>query len=181
LRTSKWFLLTGGLGVGLILGGLILWIGSGLPKNAITEQNTLPKIGSQVPVFELINLEDKKKENKDFLGKPLIINFWASWCGPCKLEMPLLQTTAQKYKSDINLIAVNFEESKETATQFIYQNNIEVPVLLDQSGKTADSFGVHAFPVTFFIDKDGILQSIHIGQLDEKLMRTYLKTIGINE
>jgi thiol-disulfide isomerase/thioredoxin len=181
MKINKFLLLIGGLGVGLILGGLILWIGTPRSDGSQFSRVSLPKIGSPLPAFELPDLDGKKFNNTDYYGKPLMINFWATWCAPCKLEMPLLQKTAQDHQGQLSLIAVNFEESREIVDQFVYLNNIDVPVLLDESGAMANSYGIHAFPVTYFVDKQGIIRSMHIGQLNEELIAAYLKTIGINQ
>lgn len=181
MKLTRIFLLVGGLGAGLLLGGIILWMGTPRMENPFTIPNGLPKIGSPIPTFELPDSDGKVIKSKDYLGKPLIINFWATWCAPCKLEMPLLQKMAQRYDKELSLVGVNFEESKDIVVQYIHQNNIDIQVLLDEPGKIADAFGVHAFPVTFFVDKDGVLRSMHFGQLDEPLIQTYLQTIGITE
>jgi cytochrome c biogenesis protein CcmG/thiol:disulfide interchange protein DsbE len=178
---NRILLLVGGLGMGLLLGGLILWIIRAQPENPQFSMNPLPRIGSAIPAFELSDLEGKKKSNLDFQGRPVIINFWATWCGPCKLEMPILQKIRQEYDGKISLVAVNFEEPRETVKQFLTQNKIEVPVLLDETGSMANSYGIHAFPVTYFIDAKGVIKSMHIGQLDKEMVKTYIKTMGIEE
>jgi cytochrome c biogenesis protein CcmG/thiol:disulfide interchange protein DsbE len=181
MKFNKFLLLIGGLGVGLVLGGLILWIGSPRADSSQFPRVPLPKIGDALPAFELPDLDEKKTSSRDYFGKPMVINFWATWCAPCKLEMPLLQKTAQDHQGELSLIAVNFEESRDTVIQFIKSNNLDLPVLLDESGGMANSFGIHAFPVTYFVDKDGIIRSMHIGQLNELLITDYLKTVGINQ
>lgn len=167
--------------MGFLLGGMILWIGSPRLDTSASVEPPLPKIGSPIPSFDLPDVDGRMISNKEYLGTPLMINFWATWCAPCKLEMPLLQKTAKRYEKSLTVFAVNFDEPKETVIKYVSQNSIDIPVVLDESGAMANSYGVHAFPVTFFIDKEGILQSIHIGQLSEVLVKTYLKTIGITE
>jgi cytochrome c biogenesis protein CcmG, thiol:disulfide interchange protein DsbE len=181
VKYKKLFLLIGGLGIGFLLGGLILWFGTPRLENPLTVGKSLPKIGAQIPDFKVTDLKGNKVTGNSFQGKPLIINFWATWCAPCKLELPLLQDTAHKYEKNINLIAVDSDETGEVVKKYVAQNNYNLPVMMDESGEMSNAFGVHAFPVTFFIDEKGILQSIHIGQLDEKLIATYLNSIGITE
>jgi thiol-disulfide isomerase/thioredoxin len=181
LKYKKLFLLIGGLGIGFILGGLILWFGTPRFDSTLIVRNPLPKIGASVPGFVLVDLKGKNVNGKEYLGKPLVINFWATWCAPCKLELPLLQKTFHTYEKDINLIAVNSDESSDTVNKYVAQTKYDLPVLIDESGEMANAFGVHAYPVTFFVDNKGVLQSMHVGQLDEKLMATYLRTIGITE
>jgi cytochrome c biogenesis protein CcmG/thiol:disulfide interchange protein DsbE len=170
LKYKKLLLTIGGLGIGFLLGGLILWFGTPRFENTLTIRKPLPKIGSPIPDFELIDLKGEKVTGNEFQGKPLIINFWATWCAPCKLELPLLQDTAHKYEKDINLIAVDSDEPRDVVNKYVAQNNYNLPVLMDESGEMSNAFGVHAFPVTFFVDDKGILQAMHIGQLDEKLL-----------
>ena len=164
-----------------LFGGIILWIGFSRSDISTSGENPLPKIGSPVPSFELPDVDGRMISSKEYLGTPLIINFWATRCAPCKLEMPLLQKTAKKFDNNLTVFAVNFDEPEETVIKYVRQNSIDIPVVLDESGAMANSYGVHAFPVTFFIDKGGILRSTHIGQLDGVLIQSYLKTIGITE
>ncbi|HEX7556070.1 MAG TPA: TlpA disulfide reductase family protein, partial [Leptolinea sp.] len=107
------------------------------PKNPFMMINSRPKNGSPAPVFELNSLAGEKTTLAQFKGKPVIINFWATWCAPCKIEMPLLQSVADKYGSNLVILAINFEESKAIVTDYVDQNKLQLPILMDEFGKTA--------------------------------------------
>lgn len=139
-----------------------------------------PKIGSPVPDFELSDITRKKYKIQDLNGKPVVINFWATWCPPCKSELPLFQDLKAIHSDDLEILAVNIQESKVTVASFIDKNKYNFPVLLDENGMVTDEFGVFAYPATFFIDKEGIIRSHYVGQLNKELLQKNLETIGID-
>jgi cytochrome c biogenesis protein CcmG, thiol:disulfide interchange protein DsbE len=139
-----------------------------------------PVSGSQVPKFELADSKGGKVSITDFKGKAVVLNFWATWCAPCKLEMPLFQKLTGSRVGDVVVLAVNNKESADMVNAYAKENKVTFPLLLDSDGKVAGKFGVYAYPSTFFIDKEGIIQSQHTGQIDAALLTKYLKTIGID-
>ncbi|NIP38401.1 MAG: redoxin domain-containing protein [Candidatus Dadabacteria bacterium] len=118
----------------------------------------------------------------DFKGKPVIINFWASWCAPCREEMPFLQKTWSKYR-DKGLIFIGIDVLDDTsaAKEFLDSFNIDYLNLSDSKGKTSNQYGVIALPATFFIDKDGNITRQNygpfLGDSGEKLFMKYLGEI----
>ena len=99
----------------------------------------------------------------DFFGKPIVLNFWASWCGPCKAEMPDLEAAWQAYGEDIQFVTVNLtdgrQETVESATAYIAQQGYTFPVYYDTAMSAAQAYGVNSIPRTYFIDADGTLVS----------------------
>jgi thiol-disulfide isomerase/thioredoxin len=181
MKSGKYLLLIGGLFLGLFLGGLIFGNDHSSIKIGFDNPNPIPRIGSRFPGFTLPDIHGNSVDSETFHGKPLVINFWATWCAPCKLEMPLLADIHRNYKGKLSLVAINFEENNQIASKFLLTNNFDLPVLLDESGTITNSFGVRAFPVTFFIDENGIIQFIYVGMMDEELIRENLMKIGIIE
>lgn len=99
-------------------------------------------------------------------GKPIILNFWASWCPPCRAEMPDFQEAWEEYQgTDLQIISVNStqQDSLPAISSFVAAHNIEFPILLDTNGNASASYQVHSLPSTFFINRDGIITKIIIG------------------
>jgi thiol-disulfide isomerase/thioredoxin len=149
---------------------LILAVASLQAKELLLSKN-LTSISPvvQAPSLKLNSLEDNMVNIKDFKGKVVIVNFWATWCPPCRAELPSLSRMYEKYKSkNIVVLAVNIGEDAGTA--FSYLNNLEpspsFPVLLDTDTKTMRRWGVVGIPTTFIINKKGQIVYKAIGGRD---------------
>lgn len=123
-----------------------------------------PQVGGPAPSFEAKTLEGKAVSLSDYRGKVVLLTFWATWCEPCKKEMPEIQAAYEKHKEDgLAVVAVNFGEKKEPAQAFFEKTGLTFPSLLDRRANIAERFGVVSLPVTFFIDQDGIIRERVIG------------------
>ncbi len=108
-------------------------------------------------------------------GKPTLINFWASWCGPCRQELPALQDAYTRYQNDINFVAVNVKEAKNTIQTFAENNGLTFPIVLDLSGRISSQlYQVRGIPTTFFIDSRGVIVERHVGPLNDQSIDSYL-------
>jgi peroxiredoxin len=127
-------------------------------------------VGKPAPDFQLPNLEGQPISLSDFRGKPVLLNFWATWCGPCVFEMPFIQSIFEE-SSDTGLVilAVNIGEAPPTVRDFIQSGNFSFPVLLDTSQDVALEYNVRGIPTTFLIDKNGIIQVIKVGAFSSML------------
>ncbi len=104
-------------------------------------------------------------------GKVVVLNFWATWCPPCKKEMPLLEATYNKYKEKgLIVLGVNYNEDSETITKFVKEMGITFPVALDRDFKVTKAYGVLALPTTFFIDRNGIIRDRFRGEITEETL-----------
>lgn len=100
-------------------------------------------------------------------GRPVLLNFWASWCAPCRNEMPSLEILSQRYEdSGLQVIAVNFREADATVRRFVDATGLRLPVLRDADGAVARSLGVHTFPTTVAIDRQGRARFSVVGECD---------------
>jgi len=123
-----------------------------------------PQVGKQAPDFQLPNLEGPPVSLSDFRGKPILLNFWATWCGPCRQEMPLIQAIFEEQPDNgLVILAIDIGENASAVNNFMQSNNFSFPVLLDTDQDVALEYNIRAIPTTFFIDKDGLIQEIKVG------------------
>jgi len=144
----------------LLVAGLVM---AGCTESA---PNQSPQIGKPAPDFTLQSLDSQTVSLSDFRGQPVFLNFWTSWCGPCRAEMPLIQTAHERQADQSQpaiILGVNMGESPSMAGGFMRENGLSFPVLLDITQTVARTYKVRAIPTTFFIDSEGIIQEIKIG------------------
>jgi peroxiredoxin len=119
---------------------------------------------------------------RDFMGKPVVLNFWATWCGPCKEELPLFERMWNKFKDeDVVFIGVNVMDDRKNASEFIKNTGITYTNLYDQPGEVSSKYKVVALPVTFFINKEGEIAVKNygpfVGKDGEKKFKLYMEDI----
>jgi len=120
------------------------------------------------PNFTLKSRSGKNIKLSELRGQVVMINFWASWCGPCRKEMPLLEKLYKKYKSlGFVILGVNVDDKARQAESLLKQIDISFPILFDSDKKISAKYKVTAMPSSFFIDRDGKLRSEHKGYLPE--------------
>ncbi|MDR3166922.1 MAG: TlpA family protein disulfide reductase [Treponema sp.] len=103
----------------------------------------------------------------DFKGKVVFLNFWATWCGPCRAEMPSMEALYQRFKErGFEIVAVNYRENRKTVDAFTEQYNLTFPITLDPSGRINGLYGVDAFPTTYIIDREGKIVTRVVGSLN---------------
>lgn len=132
------------------------------------ERAKIEKLDPQkAPDFTLPDMNGNKVSIADFKKKVVLLNFWASWCGPCVEEMPSLENLYRELKGDdFALLAINLREKKKTVRQFLEENQLTLPVLLDTHGESMSSYGVWSIPATYIVDKKGYLVGRAIGLRD---------------
>lgn len=129
------------------------------------DKNVGISIGKTAPDFELKSLDDKNVKLSDYKGKKVILNFWASWCAPCKEEMPLFEKIYRSNLDKIVVVGVNLQESRENIENFIKKFDITFPILLDPSAQVKEMYNVFTQPVTYFIDENGKIVDKKFGAL----------------
>ena len=139
-----------------------------------------PEIGEIAPQFALRDPGGDVVELSDFVGEPIWINFWATWCGPCERELPEIQRLAREFGDDgLVVLAVNQEQSAKTATEFWEELDLDIPILLDADGDVSTQYRLRGLPRNFFIDREGVVRSLPLGFLTESQMREHLAGIGL--
>ena len=126
-------------------------------------------IGKAAPNFQLQNLDGQSISLNDLKGKPVLINFWAIRCPPCRSEMPHIQQVYDEtYEGELVILAINLGESPAEVKDFMQSQNLSLPVLLDTKKNVAQRYNIQYIPTTFFIDKNGIIQVKIIGAFASK-------------
>lgn len=162
---------------------VILAVGLSLTHCSEKEMTPPPK-REPVPAakFSLPSLNGKKISLSDYKGRPVIINFWASWCVPCVTEMPLIEKIYSTWKEKgLAVLAINLKEDEDVAKKFMEEKGYSFTTLLDESGETSDKFQVFGLPSTYFIDSDGVIQYSHMGQLTTEIVAMGLESINLTE
>ena len=146
-----------------------------------TENPQVSKVRKKAPDFELETLDGTSQALSDYLGKTVMINFWATWCPPCRAELPVFESIADRFSEDFVVLAINSGEDHRNVKDFLDQYPYELTFLLDTSNSVGSLFQVRGLPTSIFIDPEGFIQYTHIGQLDDSLLTLYLNDLGIYE
>ncbi len=167
------------LNVGL-LAFLLIQLLTPAPKSSVSD----PLIGHPAPGFSLAMLGPSNGKSalslSDFQGKSVVLNFWASWCAPCKDELPLLESTWKQMQAqgkDIVFLGIDFQETRGTASSFLQQNGITYPAVLDANGSVSLKYGITSLPDTIFIDRNGTVKSKVLQQLTAQALANNLQLI----
>lgn len=177
---ALWVLLAGGLIVGILMA--ILTVSWGKP-------NTTPSAGSSglisiaepavigqpAPTFSADTPNGQAIDLEELRGSPVALNFWATWCAPCRLEMPELQRTAVRYADQgLVILGVNAGEPADQVNAYMDELKLTFPTVIDANGSIANQYGVYALPTTIWIDADGIIRARHLGPLEKEDIDRYM-------
>lgn len=148
---------------------VILLLALGLIASGCPGEVSAPEVGKRAPDFELDTLEGQSVTLSQLQGQPVLLNFWATWCGPCVHEMPFLQQVYQDWpEEELVLLGVNIGESPSQAAQFMQSNGLSFTVLLDSQTAVAEEYNIKYIPTTFLIDREGIILEVKVGSFQSK-------------
>jgi peroxiredoxin len=187
LKNKTWFQMGA---IGLIILGFVVIFRFGIPRSASSDDSfqqgsensgeVAPETDAIAPDFKLLNIEGEEVHLSQLRGQPILINFWATWCAPCRLEMPAMQNRFDRFaREDLQILAVNFDEPLEDVQAFADELNLTFEVLLDPGGAIQRAYRIRGYPTSFFLDRNGIIRVLHIGVMTEGQLDDYLEEIGI--
>lgn len=147
-----------------IILALVVLIGGYAIGRSFFQTKEVLKPGSEAPPFELADLQNQVHDLNSYIGKPLIINFWGTFCPPCRNEMPALQKEYEKWQGQgLELVGINLSEDRLAVQVFANSVGAKFPILLDRNKKTEKRYGLKEYPTTYFITPDGKIQDIVVG------------------
>ncbi len=150
----------------------VLFLGLGKNPNEIRT----PLIGKAAPSFALLEAGTGQTiDLAQFRGKPVVLNFWATWCGPCWEEHPVLVANARMLQPNVQFLGVVFQDEESKILSFLQQRGSSYPTVVDDKGKTAIAYGVGGIPETYFIDAKGVIVAKHNGPMDTQTLQANLQ------
>jgi len=165
----------------LISGAIWISFSATFPGGNSNSRIPAPQQGFLAPDFSLQTFDGETITLSEFRGQPVLVNLWASWCGPCRQEMPAMERVYREYKGKgFVILAVNAtnQDSISNARSFVNELGLSFPILLDREGLVSKLYHLRALPTSFFIDKNGMIQEVVIGgPMAEALLRTRVERL----
>lgn len=165
----------------LVTGAFWIWYTTVYFSRDIQQVIPAPHKGFLAPDFTAKFLDGEEFLLSNLQGKPILLNIWASWCSPCRREMPALEQVYRLYhEQGFTILAVNAtnQDQIDKVTEFVHELDLSFPVLLDENGRVIQVYQVEAFPTSFFISPDGIIQDVVIGgPMTEALLRSRVENL----
>jgi cytochrome c biogenesis protein CcmG/thiol:disulfide interchange protein DsbE len=156
--------------VPLVFVGFITW--------ATLGKTSRVEVGDSAPDFTAMSFEGERIQLSQLRGRPVFINFWASWCIPCIEEAPDLRATYDRFKgTDLVMLGVNSQDFKTDAERYLNRHRLEYPSVRDPSGKISSSYGVRAFPESFFISRSGTVEHVVYGPMTAAEMKARIDNL----
>ncbi|MDR1972021.1 MAG: TlpA family protein disulfide reductase [Treponema sp.] len=145
-----------------------LLLGAALSAGAQAAANGAPAPGKPAPDFTFTAPDGRTVKLSDYRGKPLALHFWATWCGPCIRELPLMANLTASKSGDLVTLAVNCSETDREVTSFLGSRKLSLNVVMDRDGQISRLYNIFAIPQTFMIDGEGIIRSIKLGAYSQR-------------
>ncbi|MEW5989706.1 MAG: TlpA disulfide reductase family protein [Chloroflexota bacterium] len=136
-----------------------------------------PLAGFNAPDFTLTTLTGEELRLAELRGRPVVLNFWATWCPPCRVEMPFFQDASVQYNGRAAVIGVNQGEETPTVSEFITSFQITYPIALDSDNRVSKLYDVRALPTTYFIDANGIVREVYTGVVNGAVLEDRIEKL----
>ncbi len=171
-----------GLFVALVCGIFsVVWTSSSAAQHAHEiKPSAAPTVGAPAIAFDLKSLDGKSVGLASFRGKPLVLNFFASWCDPCRDEMPLINELASKAAKDgYSVLGIAVEDTRAAVSEFAKETNLVFSIALDLNSTVKRAYRIFGPPATFFIDGQGVIRDVVLGPITAERAREALKKTGV--
>lgn len=139
-------------------------------NSAAAATTEAPIAGYRAPDFTLQTLAGETVTLSELQGQAVVLNFWATWCPPCRAEIPFFQEASRKYNGQVAILGIDDGESPDTVAPFVAELRMTYPIPLDRDGVVSRQYGVNSLPSTFFVDGRGIIRKVHIGIINQGLL-----------
>lgn len=147
----------------------------------VGQATRVAEVGTPAPDFTLPDLDGNPVRLSSFRGQPVILNFWATWCPPCKQEMPALQRLHEEMGGRVRIIGIDRAEPVDTVRRFADQYGITFTIALDRTDELATRYGLTGIPETFFLDSGGVVRFKYIGPMTLAQMREFVRQVQVAE
>ena len=159
------------------------WILFSADRSGISTSGLIPapQQGFLAPDFELPTIDGETVKLSDLRGQAVLVNLWATWCPPCRAEMPAIEKIYNEYKDEglvVLAVDMTYQDTQSDIPPFVAEYGLTFPILLDRSGDVGNAYQLRSLPSSFFIDRDGIISEVVIGgPMAEALLRTRVEEI----
>lgn len=167
IRMNRWMLLS----ILILIGGSgWIWT-SRLPADTAAQASSVEQveglsIGQVAPDFSLTTLDGEPFTLSKLRGKPVVLNFWATWCGPCRRELPALQAASERYGDQVAIIGVDQAEAAATVQSYVDSLELTFAIPMDTDNAVGSTYGVRGLPTTYFIDSQGVIRRVWSGEMN---------------
>jgi peroxiredoxin len=159
----------------LLLGSAVVYT---LYANFTKDTKQKVAVGEQAPDFALVDMQGNKHQLSEYRGQGVFLNFWGTWCPPCKKEMPYINNQYHQYKDKgVQVLTVDIQESKLAVNQFADRLKLDFPIMIDTDKEVMNTYGIDPLPATFLIDKNGKVVKYYTGELTEEKIREFMEKI----
>ena len=151
------------------------------PQNFLLTE--APLVGHLAPDFSAQTPANEPHALSDYIdrdggnGRPVVLNFWASWCGPCRMEMPAFERASLKYADRAAVLGINQAESSETIQRFAQNTGVTYPLLVDEDWVVNNMYGVSNLPTTIFVDADGVIREVFVGTMNQAVLEDKINSL----
>jgi cytochrome c biogenesis protein CcmG/thiol:disulfide interchange protein DsbE len=155
------------------LGGLLALAAIGCAGEA-----PAPVVGRPAPDFELGSIDGERISLAGLRGRPVVVNFFATWCKPCKQELPAFQAQAARHvDNELTFLLVDMQEDPDDVAVFLGELGVSLPAVVDSSGEVGKTYRVRGLPSTFFVGRDGVIKQAQLGELDGRALESGISKI----
>ena len=170
---------------GIILAVLMLAIGYTVYASVTKDKVEVLAVGDKAPDFELVDLDGNAHRLSDYRGEGVVLNFWGTWCPPCKKEFPAIERQYKSFENQgVNVLAINIAQSNLEVQNYMDEMGLTFPVVIDKTRSVMTTYNVTTLPATILVDENGVITKIITGEMTESQivahMESIIPTVGAN-